>query len=118
MVKLSEEVIAEIKKLYAENNSNYKIAKKLNLQIYTVCKVVDPERWLRVYGKGSIKSRVKPISEYKKPLKTAEKVLAKKNSKIKQEAIEWIKKYYIKSDENNYSLAQTYRDYEYHSLNP
>ena len=118
MVVLSEETIAEIWRLYKENNSNYKIAKKLDLQIYTVCKVVDPERWLRVYNKNSINSRVKPKSDYVKPLKTAEKVLAKKANKIKQEAINWIRQYYVESDENNYPLSQTWKDYEYHCLNP
>ena len=44
--------------------------------------------------------------------------MAKKANKLKQDAIDWIRQYYVKSDENNYSLAQAYKDYEYHCLNP
>lgn len=111
MIDLPLETQAEIKRLYAEKTTLKEIGIRLSLNQNQIYKVLDYAKYKKNYCQSKYtKKELKPVTEKtEKP---------KRINKVKQACIEWIKGYYVESDVNNFSLAETWKDYEFHCCNP
>jgi hypothetical protein len=114
----SQELTAEMLKLHKEGKSIYRICKILNMHIYQVCQIVDPERFYRVYYKYGKTDKTYKKTELTKARFQNDVVKTTVKQNAKNDCLEWIKSYYQLCEDAEYPMKKMYADYEYHFLNP